>query len=70
MNLESLLAFEDELEKISAVIPMISHYEVTLDENGKHSGLSDVIQHLAHLPGGLKTVRIPTDEELEKRSGS
>jgi hypothetical protein len=55
-------------EKTSAVFPMTSHYEVTLDENGKATGLSDVVQQLAHLPTGLKTVRVSADEELEKTS--
>jgi hypothetical protein len=69
MHIATLCAFEDELEKLAAVIPMVSHYEVTLDENGKATGLSDTIQQLAHLPGGLRTVRTPADEELEKTSG-
>jgi hypothetical protein len=69
MDIRTLIGFQDELEKISAVIPMISHYEVTLDENGKATGLSDVVEHLAGRPGGLKTVRVKADEELEKRSG-
>lgn len=66
MKLETYLAFKEELEKISAVFSMPSHYEVTLDENGKATGLSDTVQMLAHLPGGLKTVRTQADEDLEK----
>ena len=69
MNVQTFVSFRDELLKIAAVIPMVSHYEVTLDEDGKATGLSDTTQQLAYLPIGLKTMRSKIDEDLEKTSG-
>lgn len=79
MEKATFTAFSNELQKIGFdlrlgdlnnpnVHPMISHWEVTLDENGKATGLSDVIEHLAGKPGGLRTVRVQADDDLEKLS--
>lgn len=63
-------SFSDEFTKIAAARPMINHYEVTLDEDGKASGLSDAIHTLAGLPTGARTVRVQADEDLEKTASA